>query len=73
MRRVTYAPVMKWFVLETRSRDVARVSAMLRGLPEFARLVPTHAPADAIDRETLAVLAATGRRQPAARVGLASR
>lgn len=37
---------------------------MLRGLHEFAQLVLTHAPADAIDRETLAVLEATAAGNP---------
>ena len=62
--RVRYAPVMKWFRVETRSGDVARISAMLVGLPEFARLVLAHAPPGVIDRETLPVLEATAAGRP---------
>jgi hypothetical protein len=62
--KVRYAPSMKWFRLETRSGEVARVSAMLVGLPEFARLVLAHAPPGAIDGNTLPVLQATAAGQP---------
>ena len=61
---VRYAPGIKWFRLETRSGEVARVSAMLVGLPEFARLVLAHAPPGAIDGNTLPVLQATAAGQP---------
>lgn len=61
---VKYAPVMKWFRLETQSGDVARLSAMLIGLPEFARLLLANAPAQAIDAETLAILEATAGGNP---------
>jgi hypothetical protein len=64
LRRVRYAPVMKWFVLETRSGDVARISAMLMGLPEFARLLLAHAPAGTIEAETRPVLEATAAGNP---------
>jgi hypothetical protein len=55
---------MKWFRLETRTGAVARISAMLIGLPEFARLLLAHAPADAIPPETLLVLEATAAGNP---------
>lgn len=64
LRTVRYAPVMGWFRLETQSGDVARVSVMLMGLPEFARLVLAHAPVEAIDDETLPLLRATADGQP---------
>ncbi len=64
LRRVRYAPVMKWFRLETRSGHVARISAMLIGLPEFARLVLAHAPPDAVDPETFEILEATASGNP---------
>lgn len=64
LRRVRYAPVMKWFRLETQAGDVARISAMLVGLPEFARLVLAHAPPGVIDRETLPILEATAAGHP---------
>ncbi|HXH81439.1 MAG TPA: PH domain-containing protein [Candidatus Tectomicrobia bacterium] len=64
LRQVRYAPTMKWFRLETRSGDVARISAMLMGLPEFARLVLEHAPPEVIDPDTLEVLRATADGHP---------
>ena len=50
---------MKWFRLETKSGEVARIFSMLMGLPEFARLLLEHTPEDAIDHDTLPVLQAT--------------
>jgi hypothetical protein len=64
LRRVNYSSGMKWFRLETRSGAVARISAMLVGLPEFARLLLTHAPGDAISPDTLPVLEATAAGHP---------
>ena len=61
---VRYSPAMKWFRLQTRSGRVARVSAMLVGLPEFARLVLEKVPADAIEPETRPVLVATAAGHP---------
>lgn len=64
LRRVRYAPTMKWFRLETQSGDVARISVMLIGLPEIARLLLSHAPPHAIDAETLLILQATADGNP---------
>ncbi len=64
LRRVVYAPSMKWFRLETSSGEIARISAMLIGLPEFARLLLAHAPAVAIDPEALPILQATAAGNP---------
>jgi hypothetical protein len=61
---VRYAPVLKWFRLETRSGDVARISVMLMGLPEFARLLLEEAPEDAVDSGTLRILQATAEGKP---------
>jgi hypothetical protein len=61
---VRYAPAMKWFRLGTQSGNVARVSVMLSGLPEFARLVLAHVPPSAIEPHTLPVLQATADGQP---------
>jgi hypothetical protein len=61
---VRYAPVMKWFRLETKAGTVARVSVMLMGLPEFASLLLQHAPVTAIDPETYDVLRATAAGDP---------
>jgi len=66
LRLVKYAPVMKHFRLEAHTGEVARVSAMLIGLPEFARLLLAHTPAHVIDAETLLVLDETARGNPPA-------
>ena len=59
LHRVHYAPVLKWFRLETREGKVARISAMLVGLPEFAQVLLRRAPPGTIDDETVQVLRAT--------------
>jgi hypothetical protein len=59
LHSVRYAPFMGWFRLESKSGEVARISAMLVGLPYFARLVLKHAPANTIDDEALPVLEET--------------
>ena len=64
LRSVTYAPTMKWFRLETHAGEVARISAMLIGLPEFARLLLAHAQRGAIDAQTLPILEATAAGDP---------
>lgn len=56
---VRYAAGMKWFRLQSRSGQVARISVMLQGLPEFARTVLAHAPEEVIEPDTVAVLEAT--------------
>lgn len=62
--RIHYAPTMKWFRVQTHSGDVARISAMLIGLPEFGRAVLLHARSSDIDSETLAILRATADAEP---------
>ncbi len=64
LRAVRYAPLMKWFRLETQCGNVARVSVMLMGLPEFAGLLLQNAPQAAIDARTLDVLRATAAGNP---------
>jgi hypothetical protein len=54
----SYTPTMKWFRLEGQSGDVARISAMLIVLPEFARVLLAHTPPGVIDAETLPILEA---------------
>jgi hypothetical protein len=61
---VRYAPSMKWFRLETASGTVARISVMLMGLPEFARVLLQHTPPGAIDAATLDVLRETAAGKP---------
>lgn len=64
VQRVHFAPSMKWFVLEGSSGVKIRISAMLLGLPEFARFVLLHVPIEAIEPDTLAILRATEQGQP---------
>jgi len=64
LRFVRFAPAMKWFRLETRSGDVARISAMLMGLPEFARVILARAPMETIEPATLPILQATAAGNP---------
>jgi hypothetical protein len=52
---------MRWFRIETASGIAVRVSAMLTGLPEFARAVLTQVPGYAIDDATRAVLTSTSQ------------
>jgi hypothetical protein len=59
--RLRYSQSMKWFRLDTRDGRVARISAMLVGLPEFARAALEHVPANAIDDATRKILDATAR------------
>ncbi len=64
VQRVRFAPVAKWFVLEAASGTKVRVSAMLFGLPEFARLVLLHVPKEAIESDTRVVLQETEQGRP---------
>ena len=64
IRRVNYAPSTKWFRIETQSGDVARISAMLIGLPEFATLLLAHTPHGVIDSKTLPILQETAAGNP---------
>jgi len=64
LRTVHYSQPMKWFRLETQSGTIVRVSVMLMGLPEFARLLLERTPRTAIDAGTLEVLRATADGKP---------
>jgi Bacterial PH domain len=64
LRSVRYAQMMKWFRLETTTGDVLRISAMLIGLPEFARALLSSAPAGAMDADTRRILEATAEGNP---------
>ena len=64
VQRVRFASMMKWFVLEPRAGAPVRISAMLMGLPEFARLLLLHVPAQLIDDEARALLEATREGRP---------
>ena len=56
VRRVSYSSTWKWFVLEAGDGRKARVSAVMMGLPEFARHVLQHVPEWAVEPETRGML-----------------
>lgn len=64
VRRVSYSQGMKWFVVETATGAVVRVSAMLTGLPAFARTVLHEVPRDRIDPAAVPVLERTAADNP---------
>lgn len=64
VRGVRFSPAMKWFVLEAATGERVRVSAMLVGLPEFARLVVVHVSQEAIEPATRVVLSETEQGRP---------
>ena len=61
VRQLRYSQSAKWFRLELADHRIVRISAMLRGLPEFAAAALTQVPAPAIDAETRDVLEATAQ------------
>lgn len=62
--RVRYSQVNKWFRLDGASGEVARISVMLLGLPEFASQLLDHVPPSAIEEASLPVLVATREGHP---------
>jgi hypothetical protein len=61
VRRIHYSEAAKWFRLELAGGEIVRISAMLKGLPEFAAAVLAQVPPAAIDPDTRAVLQATAQ------------
>src|ERR1051325_1181465 len=57
--RVDYSQSQKWFRIDTTEGEVVRVSALLVGLPEFARAVLDEVPAEYIDIKTMPILEQT--------------
>jgi len=64
VRRLRYSAAWKWFRLEGPEGQIVRISAMLQGLPEFARAALAQVPAAAIDPQTRPVLEATAQGNP---------
>jgi hypothetical protein len=58
VRQLRYSQSAKWFRLELADHRIVRISAMLRGLPEFAAAALAQVPQAAVDAETQAVLEA---------------
>lgn len=61
---IRYSESMKWFRITATTGEIARVSAMLKGLPCFADLVLRHVHSPAIDDDTRAVLQQTADGNP---------
>jgi len=59
VRRISYSPAMKWFVITSPDRPPARISTLLQGLPEFANAVLQQVPHGSIEPETLKMLGDT--------------
>ena len=64
LKSVTFSQGMKWFRLEFRSGLVVRLSVVLMGLPEFARLLLAGTPNGVVERETRSILQATAEGNP---------
>lgn len=64
VRQVRYAATMKWFRVESTSGEVARLSVMLMGLPEFARVLLDRVPDGVVQSGTESVLQATAEGRP---------
>jgi hypothetical protein len=61
VRKLRYSESAKWFRLELAGGQVVRISAMLRGLPEFAAAALGQVAPAAIDEKSREVLQATAR------------
>lgn len=61
VRKLRYSQSAKWFRLELADGRVVRISAMLRGLPEFAAAALAQVPPGSIDDDTRTVLEATAQ------------
>ena len=64
VKSVRYSNALKWFRVEAANGDVARLSAMLMGLPQFAQMAWDHAPAQAFDEFTMQTIQQTARGNP---------
>lgn len=64
VERVKFSAAMKWFVLERRTGSPVRISAMLMGLPEFARVLLSRVPSQVIDTQARILLEETRAGNP---------
>ena len=64
IKKVQFSDAMKWFRLESQSGEVVRLSIILMGLPEFARVLLAHTPRESIEKNALPVLQATAEGNP---------
>jgi hypothetical protein len=61
---VRYSQAAKWFRLDGANGEVVRVSAMLMGLPEFARILLQEVAAASIDPAARPILEQTAAGSP---------
>lgn len=61
LESVEFSSVMQWFKLKSNDGQIAHISSMLSGLPEFARLIIKNAPSTAISADTRVVLEETAK------------
>ena len=64
VRRVKFSRFMRWFILEGYDGTKIRISAMMMGLPEFARYLLAAVPPEAMDAKTLYLLRQTAYGSP---------
>ena len=64
LKSLKYAPAMHWFKLVDSEGQVARISVMMTGLPEFARLLMERARHVDIDAATVPILTQTAKGDP---------
>jgi hypothetical protein len=64
VKSVRYAQSLKWFRIEGRDGQIVRVSVMLMGLPEFARVLLSKVPESRIDPAARVLLKQTAEGHP---------
>ena len=64
LKSVEFSSVMHWFKLKSHDGQVARISTILNGLPEFAQYILNHARSTAISATTKVVLEETASGSP---------
>ena len=64
VQSLCYSPGMKWFIITLNNGTKVRISVLLMGLPEFARLALANAKASAIDEPTREILKETAEGNP---------
>ena len=69
VRQVSFSRAMQWFRLELADGRIVHVSAMLAGLPAFARLLLDHVPPEAVTEAARPILQATADGRPPAAWG----
>jgi hypothetical protein len=69
VQKVRYAQWAKWFTLESRTGEVARVSVIVQDITELAKAILENVQPSAIDETTAAILAETADGNPPPMMG----